>query len=89
MSKQITIRRSGNVDLWVVRLDQHDVPFEGDSFTHDIGPGEYVLQWFVRGGAGSSYTIEVTQPPEAVFKYNGILDPTQKDAGHVWLTVTP
>lgn len=86
-SKQITINRSGNVDLWSVRLDEHSLPFNGDSFRSDIAVGQHVLQWFVRGGPGASYTLEVTAPPEAAFKYTGVLDASEKDAGHVWITV--
>jgi hypothetical protein len=89
MPKQIVIKRSGNIDLWAVRVDQHDITFEGDTFTHDIPPGQHVVQWFVRGGAGSTYSIEVTQPPEAAFKHSNTLDGSEKDAAHVWITVTP
>jgi hypothetical protein len=90
MPKQITIKRSGNVDLWLVRVDHHDVAFDGDTFTHDIDPGKHVIQWFVRGGVGSSYTIEVTQPPEAAFKTPlTVLDESEKHASVAWITVTP
>lgn len=88
MPKQITIKRSGTVGLWKVSIDEHDIHFDGDTFTHDISPGEHLLQWFVRGGVGSTYTIEVTAPPEAKFSYSHTLDESERAGGHVWLKVT-
>jgi len=87
--KQVTLKRSGNVDLWKVLLNGSAVAFNSGSASVKLAPGQHTLQWFVRGGVGASYALEITAPPESILKHTAVLDASEKDGGHAWFTVGP
>lgn len=87
--KQLTIKRSGTVSLWKVQFDSSGVKFASSSRTLDVAPGQHVVQWFVRGAPGTTYTVEVTEPAEAAFKFTATLDEAEKDVGFAWIAVKP
>jgi len=87
MAKNVTVKRSGNVNLWKVRVNGVDLGFNGSTSTRALPAGPNLLEWYVRGAPGSKYTIEITEPAEALMTYSGTLDGAQKDSGQIQFEV--
>lgn len=47
----------------------------------DLPPGKHVLQWFLLGNPGETYTVAIDGPDEARFEYNGTMTKDRKTAG--------
>lgn len=75
-------------DLFMALIDDKKLTFTSGKAKRDIKEGvDHALTWFVRGAPGSKYTLEITAPPDAKFKAEGVIDASTKDAGLHWIRV--
>lgn len=53
----------------------------GGNGSRNVATGDHAISWHVRGAPGSSYSVQITAPPNAAFLKEVTLDDTQMDAG--------
>ena len=47
----------------------------------NIPQGKHVVQWYVVGQPGTSYTLDITSPPSAATSIKKVIKPIGKDYG--------
>jgi len=68
MGKDVTVYFRGNVSSRVVRIDDEELKFTGETATaKSVPPGKHYLQWFGEATPGTTYEIGIKAPPEAVW----------------------
>ncbi len=76
-----------SIDSGIMKLN-----FDGDRFllvksgesrgrSVQIGNGKHVVQWYVQGQPGTSYTLEITSPKSAEASIKKTIKPIGKDYG--------
>lgn len=65
----------------VVRLNDVEIINGGGKYEAEIPPGVHVLQWYVTGAPGSSYSISVASPVDAEYQLTRKVKKTGKDFG--------
>lgn len=58
------------------------------SISLELAPGKHIVQWFLLGDPGKSYTVAITSPDEAKFEYKGTMTKDRKTAGSKKFEVT-
>jgi hypothetical protein len=86
-TKTVTLVRTGG-SVWVVNIDETSVAFIGNGASMAVEPGEHTIQFFVRGVPGSTFSLEITGPPEAKLKFEHTFDNHGKEMGSGWFTIS-
>ncbi len=63
----VTVKAQTTARRMTVTLDNVVLPLKNGTGSRDVQEGTHTLGWTVEG-KGSSYSIEVTTPPSAVFQ---------------------
>jgi len=86
--QSVTFKLEGTVAIAVVRVNNKKLTFVGGEARTNLKEGEqHVIQWFMRGAPGSTYKLEITDPPLVKMSHLGTLDADMKDAGVAWILV--
>ncbi|HCW08640.1 MAG TPA: hypothetical protein DGG95_14875 [Cytophagales bacterium] len=67
--------------LWLY-LDNQQIMSNTDAVEVELEEGkDYIIHWFVKGGAGTQYSLTISSPKEAQFHLNKMLQASGKDVG--------
>jgi hypothetical protein len=81
MAKFVASTFIGSGSLWLY-LDNELVMQNSDTLTLELEDNaEYIVHWFVKGAAGSSYSITISSPREAQYQLTRVIGKTKKDFG--------
>jgi hypothetical protein len=81
MAKLVASTFIGSGSLWLY-LDNELVMQNSDTLTLELEDNaEYIVHWFVKGAAGSSYSITISSPRDAQYQLTRILGRSGKDKG--------
>lgn len=72
----------------IVRLNDMCIAENTGVWEREIDPGStYIIQWFVNGRKGSSYSVTISNPNEAEFHLTRTIGQTEKDFGGLHFSI--
>jgi hypothetical protein len=82
MAKLVASAFAGTNMLWLYLDDKLIIENSSDVLTVELRDSEeFVIHWFVRGMAGSQYTITISSPKDAQFQLTRVIGRGGKDHG--------
>lgn len=85
----VVIKTKVTSKLFRTHVDGRRILFKDGAAKLEFVPesGEHVLMWFIRDKPGTSYGIDIVEPPKAKMSYKAALDSSGMDAGIYWFKI--